>query len=92
MHGTKELEQKILHRLKIARGHLDKVIKMVETKEYCVAVIHQNQAVQSALKQIDNILLENHLKTCVVNQLKNGDTEKSIQEIMKVFERKRGKK
>ncbi len=85
MHGTHDTNKKIIHRLKIARGHLDKVIQMVESNEYCIDVIHQSQAVQSALREADNSLLEDHLKTCVVEQIKQGKTEKSIEEIMKVF-------
>lgn len=79
---------RIAHRLKIARGHLDKVIRMVEDGEYCIDVIHQSQAVQQALKQADNLLLENHLGTCVSDALKNGDNKTAISEVMQVFKRK----
>ncbi len=79
---------RIAHRLKIARGHLDKVIQMVEDGEYCIDVIHQSQAVQQALKQADNLLLENHLETCVSSAMKNGDNKIAINEVMQVFKRK----
>lgn len=79
---------RIAHRLKIARGHLDKVIQMVENGEYCIDVIHQSQAVQQALKHADNLLLENHLETCVSAALKNGDNKTAITEVMEVFKRK----
>ncbi len=79
---------RIAHRLKIARGHLDKVIQMVEDGEYCIDVIHQSQAVQQALKQADNLLLENHLETCVSAAMKNGDNKTAINEVMQVFKRK----
>ena len=36
----KSIERTVLHRLKIARGHLDRVISMVEKGEYCIDVIH----------------------------------------------------
>lgn len=85
MHSHPDSQKKVLHRLKIARGHLDKVINMAEQDDYCIDIIHQSQAVQSALKEADNSLLENHLKSCVVNQMKEGKTEQSIEEIMKVF-------
>ena len=87
MHAPKNIQQSLLHRLKIARGHLNKVIDMVEHDEYCVDIIHQNQAIQSALKEIDNIMLENHLKSCVVNQIREGKIEKSIEEVMQVFKK-----
>ena len=77
----------ILHRLKIARGHLDKVISMVENDEYCIDVIHQSQAVQSALKKADHVLLESHLSTCVVEHMKKGEINQSINEIMQVLKK-----
>lgn len=86
-HRSEAIEKRIVHRLKIARGHLDKVIQMAEGQEYCIDVIHQSQAVQSALKKVDNLLLDNHLKTCVVSQLKDGKDE-AIEEVMEVFKRK----
>ena len=87
-HRSDEVQKRIIHRLKIARGHLDKVIKMAEEQAYCIDVIHQSQAVQSALKQTDNLLLDNHLKTCVVSQLKEGK-ESAIEEVMNVFKRQK---
>lgn len=85
-HRPEDVQKRVIHRLKIARGHLDKVIKMAEEQAYCIDVIHQSQAVQSALKQTDSLLLDNHLKTCVVSQLKEGK-EKAIEEVMEVFKR-----
>ena len=57
----KDTQERILHRLKISRGHLNKIIKMVEEDQYCIDVIHQSKAVQSALSQADDLILENHL-------------------------------
>ncbi|MCL5784922.1 MAG: metal-sensing transcriptional repressor [Patescibacteria group bacterium] len=81
----KDTQERILHRLKIARGHLEKVIQMVEGGEYCIDVINQSRAVQSALKEVDSLTLENHLKTCVVDHIKSGEIDNSIMEIMKVI-------
>lgn len=92
MHGTPDSKKRVVHRLKIAKGHLSKVITMVEDDTYCIDIIHQSQAIQKALKEVDNLLLENHLKTCVVEQLKNGETETSIAEVMKVFRKTTGDK
>lgn len=77
-----------LHRLKIARGHLDKVIDMVQKGSYCIDIVHQSIAVQSALKKIDEMILENHLKTCVSDSIKKGESEKAIKEVMEVLKKK----
>lgn len=84
----KDTQERILHRLKIARGHLEKVIKMVEKDTYCIDVIHQSQAVQRALEEADSVILENHLRTCVVDHIKKGNIDVSTEEVIKVFKKR----
>lgn len=81
-------KRKILHRLQIARGHLEKVISMVEQDAYCIDVVHQSIAVQAALKKADEVILENHLKTCVADSIKKGETKEAIGEVMEVLRKK----
>lgn len=82
-------KKKILHRLKIAKGHLEKVISMVEKDEYCLNVIQQTQAVTSSLEKVSEIILENHLRTCVRNSMVTGkDIDKKVDEVIEVFKRK----
>ncbi len=89
LYSKEPTKSKILHRLKIARGHLDKVMKMVDDDKYCIDVINQSQAVQSALKKVDEVLLQNHLQCCVIDEVKKGNSEddKLIKEIMNVFQK-----
>jgi len=47
----KDTQERVLHRLKITKGHLEKVIKMVEDDVYCIDVIHQMQAVEAAVRE-----------------------------------------
>lgn len=84
----KDTHERITHRLKIARGHLDKVIKMMEADAYCIDVMHQMQAVESGLKETGNLLLENHLKQCVADAISKGKTEETINEVMQVFKKR----
>lgn len=60
---------------------------MVEDQEYCINVIHQSQAIQKALKEVDNLMLENHLKTCAADAIKNGRQEEAAKEVMNVFKK-----
>lgn len=85
MYRPKDTQERIVHRLKISLGHLQKVIKMVEADRYCIDIIHQSQAVQKALSQTDNLILENHLKTCTANAIKKGKTKDAINEVMAVI-------
>ena len=85
----KNNNQKVLQRMKIARGHLEKVIDMVEKGEYCLNIIQQSQAVQSALSKVYEVILENHLKTCVRNSIESGkDIDEKVREVIEVFKRK----
>lgn len=87
MYRPKDTKERISHRLKIAHGHLKKVLDMVENDQYCINVIHQSQAVQKALKEIDNLVMENHLKGCVSSAIKNGESDQAIGEVMSVFKK-----
>ncbi len=79
----------MIHRMKIARGHLDKVIEMVENGDYCLDILQQSQAVQSALSKVDDIILENHLKTCVKRaMMTENEVDEKVSEIIEVFKRK----
>lgn len=84
----KDMHERIVHRMKISLGHLKKVLEMVENSEHCVDILHQSQAVQKALKETDNLILENHLKNCTTDAIKHGNEETAIKEIISVFKKK----
>lgn len=83
-----DIKGSVLHRLKIIHGHLGKIIKMVESGDYCIDILHQSLAVQAALKSTDQVILENHMRTCVASAIKEGKTNQVISEVMKVMEKK----
>lgn len=79
-------KQNVVHRLKIIRGHLDKVIKMVEKDDYCIDILQQSTAVGNALKQVEQIILENHLRTCVKDAFATRNkADEKVEEVIKVF-------
>lgn len=82
-----DTQERIIHRLKIARGHLNKVIEMVENDTYCIDVLHQMNAVEKGLKETGNVLLENHLNSCVADAIQNGKKDEAISEIMQIFKK-----
>jgi CsoR family transcriptional regulator, copper-sensing transcriptional repressor len=78
-----------LRRLKTIEGHLRGVIRMVEQDEYCINVIRQIQAVESALNKVSSQILENHLNSCVITAIQGNDKkerERVLKEITEVFE------
>lgn len=82
------VKQSILHRLKIARGHLNRVIAMTEADAYCIDIINQSIAVQAALKSTDEVIMKNHLETCVAQEIKKGNTKEVIAEVMEIMKKK----
>lgn len=81
------VQHSLLHRLAIARGHLEKVYGMVKKNRYCVDVVHQSIAVQAALRKFDRVVLRNHMETCVADAIKKGKSKEVIGEVMKVMEK-----
>lgn len=86
---AKNHKTNLMHRLRIAHGHLEKVINMVEKDEYCLDVIQQTQAVESSLEKVAELILENHLKTCVRQSMESGkNIDEKVKEVIEVFKRK----
>jgi len=67
--------EKALVRLKTIEGHLKGITKMVENGEYCIDVIRQIQAVQSALNKVSAAILDEHLNSCVIAAVRGEDVE-----------------
>ena len=81
-------KQEAVNRLKVIEGHLKKVRLMVEEDSYCMDILQQSSAVQNALRKVDEIILENHFHTCVVEAVGKRKKEK-IEEILKLFKKRR---
>ena len=81
----------IVRRLKLIEGQVRGLQKMVENDVYCVDIITQSSAIKQGLSNVEDILLEEHLNHCVVNQIQKGQTKKATQEILKVYQLKRKK-
>ena len=62
---------------------------MVENDAYCIDVITQTSAVKRALSGVEDELMENHLETCAMDQVKKGNSAKAKAEILKVYRLKR---
>lgn len=87
-----EIKNKVVRRLKIVQGQLKGLAKMVEEEKYCVDIITQSNAIKEALSGIENLMLENHLATHVLHQMKTGKERKAMDEILKVYKLAQKKK
>ena len=78
-----------LTRLKTAEGHLRGIQRMLEEDAYCIDVIRQIQAVQSALNKVSTIVLDNHLNSCVITAIRGEDPqerERVLKEVADIFD------
>ena len=89
MYMRQDIKTKAIRRLKITEGQIRGVQKMVEDEKYCIDIITQASAIKEALTGIEGLVLENHLSTHVVHQMKHGSEKKAVDEILKVYKLKR---
>ncbi|EGQ25213.1 metal-sensitive transcriptional regulator [Sporosarcina newyorkensis] len=78
-------KQQLLNRLKRIEGQVRGIHQMIENDRYCVDILHQISAIQSAMNKVSLALLEDHTHHCVVNAIKGQDGEAAIQELMSVM-------
>ncbi len=83
-----EIKNKALRRLKIVEGQIRGLQEMVTAEKYCIDIITQTSAARKALGGVEDLILENHLSTHVVHQIKHGDVVKPVKEILKIYKLK----
>ncbi len=79
---------KVMQRMLTIEGHLKGISRMVENEEYCVDIIRQIQAVQSALNKVSALILDDHLNSCVITAIQGedvGERERVLKEISDIF-------
>lgn len=74
-HHSEEVKKNLTSRLNRIEGQIRGVKGLIEKDTYCDDVITQISAIQSALNSVGKILLEGHLKSCVVERIQEGDDE-----------------
>ena len=78
-----------LKRLKTIEGHVRGIERMLEDEAYCIDVLRQIQAVQSALNKVSTIILDEHLHSCLTQAVRGDDQEERervLNEIIDVYE------
>lgn len=74
-----------INRLKTVRGHIDAVLGMVEDERYCPDIMKQVSALQGSLEGVNRVLLQNHVETCVLEQVEAGRSELVVEELMETL-------
>ena len=88
-HRSEEEYKTLINRLSRIEGQVRGVRKMVENDAYCVDILTQINAIQAALNGFNRELLSNHIRTCVMDDIRNGNDEivdelvQTLQKLMK---------
>jgi DNA-binding FrmR family transcriptional regulator len=75
-----------LKRLSYIDGHLHGVQRMIQEDAYCVDVLKQSFAVRRALEKVEAIMLDGHLRTCVVQGIRDGREQQVVDELGELYE------
>lgn len=81
---TDEEKKIILNRLSRIAGQINGIAKMIETDRYCYDILIQLSAIDKAVKSVANVILDAHMRACLVKDIQEGKLE-SIEEIVNLF-------
>ena len=89
-HKTKKREEKeykdLLNRLNRIEGQIRGIKRMVEEDSYCTDILSQVAAANAALNSFNKVLLANHIRTCVADDIREGKDEK-VDELVAVLQK-----
>ena len=80
-----EVKGDALKRLSYIEGHLIGIRKMLDDDKYCVDILKQTYAVRRAIEKMESLLLEGHLKSCVVEGIQSGRAEEIVDELKDLY-------
>ena len=82
------IKKRALHRTKILAGQMRGLEKMIDNEEYCMDIITQSLAIQSSLRSLNKLLVENHLRTHVSDMFAEGGDQqaRAVEELLRVYE------
>ncbi len=85
-HHSPETKANLVTRLNRIEGQIRGVRSMIEKDTYCDDVLNQISAIQSALNSVGKVLLEAHVKSCIVERVQAGELE-AVDELMKTVKK-----
>ena len=79
-----EEKKRLINRLNRISGQINGLKKMLENDEYCVDILTQSAAVSAALDSFERVLLDEHIRTCVADNIRKGNDE-VIEELVDIL-------
>lgn len=83
-HHSEKTIRDLVNRMNRIEGQIRGIKGMIEKHVYCDDILNQIASAQSALNGVSKLLLEKHMKSCVLEQIQEGD-EKVIDELLKTI-------
>lgn len=77
----------VTRKLKIARGQIDGVLKMIEDDRYCIDISNQIMATSALLKKVNQEIMEAHIRNCVRESLNSEEENPKVEEALKTLEK-----
>ena len=74
--------KKVIDRLSRIEGHIRGIKKMVEEGRDCPDLLHQLGAVKAAINRTGELILEDHIESCLIDAVNEGDSEEYVKELM----------
>ena len=82
---TPDSRKQAARRLKIIAGQVSALEKQIEEDRYCMDVLDLSLSIQRALRSLDGLVIEGHLRTHVAEQMTNGETERAVSELLRLY-------
>ena len=83
---SEEEYRDLVHRLNRVEGQIRGIKGMLEKDAYCVDILNQVAAANSALNSFTRVLLENHMRSCVAEDIREGRDDK-LEEVLKTLQK-----
>ncbi len=80
-------KERVARSIKIARGQLDGVLRMIEEDRYCVDISNQLLATQAILKNVNREILHAHIRSCVREGLQTDEPNPKLEEALTLLEK-----
>ena len=77
----------LINRLSRIEGQIRGIKRMLDEDCYCPDIITQVAAANAALNSFNKVLLANHIKTCVIDEIEAGNAEETVEELCKTIQK-----
>lgn len=74
-----------LRRMKIIAGQVQALERQIEEDRYCMDVLDLSMSIQKALRSLDSLVIEGHLRTHVVEQMTGGEIDRAVGELLRLY-------